>query len=141
MLTVTAAAPGYSAVLLTLLAGWDASPRDITAAMAWGVMSAAKYTHLQAGTLTVVQCLGWQAAGESGVLAWRMLPAQLHQQPNSSSRSTSTFSMSQPHAVHACRAACCPGCPAAQRPPYAMFALQLTNPSCRLEAAVPLQPL
>ena len=68
MLTVTAAAPGYSAVLLTLLAGWDASPRDISAAMAWGVMSAAKYTHLQAGTLTLVQCLGWQAAGESGML-------------------------------------------------------------------------
>ena len=42
-LTVTAAAPGYSAVLLTVLAGWDASPRKIRAAIAWGIISAARY--------------------------------------------------------------------------------------------------
>ena len=127
-LTVTAAAPGYSAVLLTVLAVWDASPRKIRAAIAWGIISAARYTHLQAGTLGLGHCLGWQAAGESGVMAWRMLPAQLHQRLDSSPAiaSISAFSMRQPRAVHACRAACCPDCPPAQWPPYSLLRSSLT---------------
>lgn len=130
MLTGNAAAPGYSAVLMTLLAGWDASPRDIRAAIAWGVISTARHTHLQAGTLHPgAAVLGWQAAGESGVLAWKMMFAQLHQQPVSALTSISMFSMRQPHAVHVCRAACCPGCPSAQWPPSALIALQLMSPA------------
>ena len=128
MLTVTAA-PGYSAVLLTLLAGWDAFLCDITAAIAWGIISAARFTHLQAGTLGLGHCLAWQTAGESGVLAWRMLPAQLYQPLDSSSKSNSTSSMQQPRAVHACRGACCPDCPLAARPPSSLFAFQLISPS------------
>ena len=133
VLTVTAAAPGYSAVLLTLLAGWDASPRDIRAAMAWGIISAARDTHLQAGTLGLSHCLGWSTAGESGVLAVgkKMLPAHLYQQLDPSSTSIPTSSMQQPHAVHACS----PDCPSTQWLPSSLSVLQLSSPSLQVEAA------
>ena len=136
VLTVTAAAPGHSAVLLTLLAGWDAPPCDFRAAIAWGIISAARYTHLQAGTLKLGHCIAWQTAGESGVLAWRMLLAQLHQRLDSSSTSISHPACGSP-------VQCMPvELPAAlivqQRGglPPACLRSSLQAPHCRLEAAL-----
>eukprot|EP00891_Asterochloris_glomerata_P008098 jgi/Astpho2/8098/Aster-03042 len=66
-----------NAVLMTLLAGWDASPRDVRAAIAWGVISTARHTHLQAGTLHPgAAVLGWQAAGLVLIVLPRLPPVK-----------------------------------------------------------------